>query len=289
MPDIWGNIGLDIPSSGSSEGEWLYKVGGEVRGPMPLAAVADKLVKGEITLDTPVAKEGGDFHPIARVAAFSSFAGEAKKQAQKRSAAKVRKIILLAALPVLAALGGGGYYVFREFQASKAQKEAEARRVTAELEQKRKKEEAVPDIGLVALVSLGTEDEVKIKKHETGTPSTKKTTKSKQETREEPEQMVAQCNLSQADIFGTLKRHLAKINVCVEAEKEQDKEGLLPSTLSLSFVVQTSGKVTDFEIEDRHYRKGPMNNCMIKAFNTISFPSSTGANCPVSIPIKIGK
>jgi hypothetical protein len=100
---------------------------------------------------------------------------------------------------------------------------------------------------------------------------------------------VASCKLSQQDIFGTLRKSLAKINVCVEDEKSRDKEGLLPPTLELSFVVQTSGKVVDFEIEDRHYKKGPMNNCMIKAFQTITFPSSNGANCPVSIPIKIGK
>ncbi len=95
------------------------------------------------------------------------------------------------------------------------------------------------------------------------------------------------CKLSEGDIFGTLKKQLAKINVCVEDEKGRDAANL-PPTLELEFVVKPTGAVTEFHINDRHYRTGPMNNCMIKAFNTIHFPESTGTNCPVTIPIKIG-
>ena len=97
------------------------------------------------------------------------------------------------------------------------------------------------------------------------------------------------CKLTQQDIFGTLRSALGKLNVCVEDEKKRDTQGLLPAALELGFVVKPNGKVVDFAINDRHYRTGPLNNCMIKAFNTITFPGSTGANCPITIPIKIGK
>lgn len=286
MADIWSGIGADISSGGGGD-EWLYKVNGQVRGPVPASVVAQKLASGEIDIRGEVAKEGGEWHPVTRVAAFQKHITEAKKQAQKRAAQKMRKIVLLLSLPILLGMAGGGYVMYQSFEKSKQEKELARKAKEGELAKLKAAAESAPEMGLVALVSLGTEDSVKIKKQEAPKTTTKKTGRTRE--REEPEQMVAQCKLSQAEIFGTLKKHLAKLNVCVEDEKSRDTQGLLPPQLELEFVVQTSGKVTDFEIQNRHYRKGPMNNCMIKAFMTISFPSSNGANCPVAIPIKIGK
>jgi hypothetical protein len=78
--------------------------------------------------------------------------------------------------------------------------------------------------------------------------------------------------------------------VCVEDEKKRDTQGLLPPTLVLDFVVRASnGTVSDFFIDNRHYRAGPLNNCFVKVFRTIRFRSSGGSNCPVRLPIKIGR
>jgi len=66
MSDIWSGVGVEIAPAG--DGEWLYRVGTEVRGPVPLQVVAQKLVSGQIPLDAHVAKEGSsDFFPIARM------------------------------------------------------------------------------------------------------------------------------------------------------------------------------------------------------------------------------
>lgn len=288
MPDIWSGIGTDI--SQKSEGEWLYKVGGETRGPLPMQVLAQKLIKGEIDISTQVAREDGDFHPVSRVAAFAPHITEAKKQASRRGAAKMRRLVLMLALPAIAILSVAGYFVWVELGKNRDAAAREARAKQAALALQRQKAEALPDMGLVALVSLGTEDTVKIRAHPGAKkPGVKKPTATGTAQPPEPEEMVQQCKLSQADILGTLKKNLAKINVCVEDERSRDTQGLLPPTLELDFVVQTSGKVTDFALSDRHYRVGPLNNCLIKAFNTIQFPDSKGANCPVSIPIKIGK
>ncbi len=287
MADIWSGIGVNISSSPGGD-EWLYRVGDEMRGPVPFKVVVQKLVAGELNVNTPVAKEGGEFHPIARVAAFAPHVTEAKKQAQKRTLKRIRRLALILALPALAALAGGGYIVYQGYQRALAAKEAERRAAENVLAERRKREAAAPQMKLAALVSLGSEEDVKIHQNPAGKkPSGHSRTRS--HTESEPDTMVQQCQLSQAQILGTLRKHLGKINVCVEDEKSRDTQGLLPPSLSLEFVVQTSGKVTEFAINDRHYRKGPLNNCMIKAFKTISFPSSTGANCPVTIPIKIGK
>ncbi|MBN1959689.1 MAG: DUF4339 domain-containing protein [Deltaproteobacteria bacterium] len=289
MPDIWSGLGVEI--SKKSEGEWLYQVGGETRGPLPMQVIAQKLINGEIGLRTFVAREGGEFHPISQVAAFAQHITEAKKQVHKRAAAKMRRLMLIFAFPAIALLSVAGYFVWVELAQNRAEAMRVAKAKQAELEAKRKKAEALPDMGLVALVSLGSEDTVKISKH-TGrkkNPNRKTGTFGITNRANEPEEMVQQCMLSQGAILGTLKKNLAKINVCVEDERSRDTQGQMPSTLELEFIVQTSGKVTDFALKDRHYRVGPLNNCLIKVFNTIKFPASNGANCPVSLPIKIGK
>jgi hypothetical protein len=283
MADMWSGLGREI--SQNVESEWLYRVGAEVRGPVPQQVVAQKLVRGEISLETQVSKEGsGTFHPIARVAVFAPHITEAKKQADKRAATKMRRNVVLLLLPALLALGGGGYFVYSGFKVRKHEAEVRRAALEKELQEKRAKEAALPQMGLVALVSLGTEDDVKIR----SSSAPRKSGGKPKEEEEEADEMVMQCKLSQADIFGTLKKALAKINVCVQDEKSRDTQGLLPPTLELSFVVTTSGKVAEFEIADRHYRTGPLKNCLTKVMNGTPFPSSNGANCPVAIPIKIG-
>lgn len=281
MSDIWSGIGVGI---GSSEGEWLYRVGAEVRGPLPFAALVDKLMRGEIDVATVVAREGGDFHPIVRVAAFASHITEAKKRASRRAASKVRRIVALVTLIVLAGAGSGGYYFWLDYQRTLAKRQAEVEAQARALAAKREQYKSMPKMGLVALVSLGTEDDVKI--HSSG--KSRRRRAPGREAIDEPEEFVSQCKLTQQQIFGTLGKNLGKINVCVQDEKQRDTQGLLPPQLPLDFVVRPDGTVVEFKIDDRHYRTGPMNNCMIKVFKTITFPSTTGANCPVTIPIKIG-
>jgi hypothetical protein len=291
MPDIWSGIGTEIAQS--SHGEWLYKVGGQIRGPLPMQALAQKLVRGEIGLDTQVAREDGDFHPVARVAAFAQHVTEAKKQAGKRHAARTRKIILLSTVPALIVIAVAGWFIWSELARRRVDADRVRKAAEEALLQQRKKAEALPDMGLVALVSLGNEDSVKIHqtpsapKRPAATPGKK--TPAATAAKPEADEMVQTCKLSQGDILGTLKRSLSLINVCVEDERSRDTQNLLPPTLELDFVVQTSGRVTDFALTDRHYRKGPLANCLTKAFNTIQFPATNGANCPVTIPIKIGK
>ena len=309
MADIWSGIGAELSQD---EGEWLYRVGKDVRGPLEQRLIVDKLIQGEIDLSTLVARVGTEFSPIGQVRAFEQHIRAAKKARAQRVAQKRRKLILIISMPVLLIAVGVGLFLHHDYQKHvKADREhaAELARVAKEqLAAQRAaipKTEDLPKMGLVALVSLGTQDDVKIHGDTAQAPATKTLHRpnAKHKARESegpegpaeaeqsaaPEEEFQTCKLSQQDIFGTLRSHLATLNVCVEDEKKRDTQGLLPPKLELSFVVKPSGKVGDFAIDDRHYRTGPLNNCMIKAFNSMAFPTSTGANCPITIPIKISK
>lgn len=293
MSDIWSGVSSAIPQN---DGEWLYRVGEEVRGPVPFESVVSKLLSGELTPKTMVAREGGEWHPIAQVAAFEPHVAIYQENVTKKSAAIAKRIALALGILVLIAAGIAAYFLLGENEHKAVLAEVAQRRSEEELDRQRHAFESMPKMGLVALVSLGTEQDVKIKK-KTTTGGGKKTGKSGGKSglsgsgeggsSSEEDDMVMSCKLSQSAIFGTLNKHLAKINVCVEDEKTRDAVNL-PNQLELEFVVKPTGTVSDFHVNDRHYRTGPMNNCMIKAFNTIKFPESDGTNCPVTIPIKIG-
>lgn len=284
MSDIWSGIGVDIAPR---EGEWLYRAHGEMHGPIPKKALIERLLRGHLDLDTPVAKEGGEFHPIGRVAAFAPHLKEAKKQEAKRVAKKRFRLGLLIMVPVLGAASVGGFFVWEHIEAAKKQRLAKQKAMQKDLEKRRKSFAKQDKMGLVALVALPSAKEVKIRSTPVKRPKAPKRP-GRPATKEEPVEAISSCERSQQEILGTLARHLGKINVCVEDEKSRDKQGLLPPSLGLSFVVKPSGKIVEFGIADRHYRTGPMKNCMTKAFSRIRYPAAGGSNCPIDIPIRIG-
>ena len=283
MSDIWSNVSGNIGPQGS---DWLYQMDGQVRGPISKDAIVTKLMAGEISLETKVAREGSDdFHPVVQVAAFSEDMGKVKRALGKAESRKARKVWLITILVVALAGSGFGYY----FKLETEKKKAENARHIAAAEEKRKAEEREmhellnQKSELVALVSLGDIQSMevggkkKVRPKKSGKPGAKEA---------EPAQMVSQCSRGTQEIYSVLGKNLAKINICVEDEKKRNAN--LPGTLTLSFVAVPDGSVSEFEIEDRHFRTGPMRNCMLKAFRTIRFPKADGSNCPVTIPIKIG-
>ena len=158
MADIWSEIGVDI---GKDEGEWLYKVGIDVRGPMPHRQLVDKLLMGDIDLNTPVAREGTAFHPLHAVAAFAPHLENARLARAKRDAKKSRKQVALLALPVVLALLGAVLYL--RYEVRKRQKEEAAKPAVVITKAPPPPDEKLPQMGLVALVSLGQESDVKIR------------------------------------------------------------------------------------------------------------------------------
>lgn len=285
MSDIWSGIGVEISKA---EGEWLFRQGGEVHGPVSQKVVVDKLLRGEILPNTPIAKEGGDFHPIAQVKVFLPHVQQAKKLAAKRNAAKGRRIVMAVLVLVLAGGGVAGYFVYEAHKTSVAEAEKERKAKLAALEAERAKRKASGDLDLVALVSIGSKEEVKFRKvRRKPKPGTKKDPKAPKE--DYSKFATSSCERSAGSIVGALGRHVAKLSVCVEEEKKRDQSGMMPAKLNIEFIVTPEGKVTDFGIDNRHYRTGIMKNCMTKVFRTVKYPAAKGSNCPVTLPLNIGK
>jgi hypothetical protein len=120
MSDIWNDLGADI-KQGSGRDEWLYRVKGQVNGPVAKRVVVDKLLSGELSVDgTEVAREGGDFYPISQVRRFSDDIQEAQKRAASRSKSRAKKILAGIVAAVLVGGAGVGYFIFMEIEKGRA-------------------------------------------------------------------------------------------------------------------------------------------------------------------------
>lgn len=108
-----------------------------------------------------------------------------------------------------------------------------------------------------------------------------------QKATEQPASLSHQaCNLTQEEIMSTIRRHVGKINRCIEAEQKRETNAHLPSTLNLAFVVQATGKVDQLEIGTPYYRNSLLKTCLTETFQSAQFPRRSESTCPVTLPIK---
>lgn len=103
------------PQAQAPTGEWLYKSGSLVFGPIPSDALLGMLERGELPADVLVAREGGEFTPVGDVTFFMTVAAKAsarsKVEEEERAEQRVlRRARLLKGLTVavgVALLVGG--------------------------------------------------------------------------------------------------------------------------------------------------------------------------------------
>lgn len=293
MGDIWSNVGGSLPSTSQ---DWLYQVDGQIHGPVPKERIVQKLLSGDIDAKTMVAKEGGQFHPISQVATFAPHLEELGSKLDKQASKAKRNAIIVVVLILLAAGGGIGFYFKGEadLKAAKLAQDHEDEKARFAAAAKKNKELLAGDnVELVALVSFDESAmEVGGKAKPTRIPPRSGSRGGSDRSPRTPSKdtgpppMVQECQRPPGEILGVLRNHLRNINTCVQDEKSRNPADL-PPTLKLSFVAKPDGKVGDFEILDRHFKTGPMRNCMLKTFKLVKFNPTGGTNCPVTIPIKI--
>ena len=230
MADIWGGIGVSI---GDSKGDWFYRLNHEIRGPVGYQALVDKLLAGEINLTTEVSRDGATYFPLAQVKAFAPHLEEASHTQVRRITRRSNLRLALLTVPVLAALVALAVVLKHNY--AHHQKESQQAAKLALAKAQPPSPESLSKLHLVALVSLGTESDVKITN--TGAGKHLRHGKKRKHTKNadgpgpvddyEPEETVSTCQLTQQDIFGTLRNQLNKLNVCVEDEKKARHRGFV--------------------------------------------------------------
>ncbi len=103
--------------------------------------------------------EGGEWHPIAQVAAFEPHVRIYTEKQTKKSSTVFKRVALLLGVLVLIAAGIAGYWLFIENEHEKVLADVARLRSETDLERQRVSFENQKQMSLVALVSL---DESKI-------------------------------------------------------------------------------------------------------------------------------
>src|ERR1700722_8907236 len=91
MPPAPDPAGVDLGTTG---GEWLFKQGDMLLGPVPARVLVDKLFRGEIDARTPVAPSGEEsFVPIEQVDFFKVHAKKAQVKVKIDRATEAKKVV----------------------------------------------------------------------------------------------------------------------------------------------------------------------------------------------------
>ena len=272
----------------SSGDGWMYKIDGNVYGPITAQELLEELYRGEIDDETFVCPEGGKFRPINEFEVLSEHIEQAKahqaqadairKQAKADSAARTRRRLMLLALTLV--LAGGAFALtirlIRDYRSEKVADAQEAE-LKGELAQLLKTVSIEPPLVL---------EEPRSKRKLRGKKGKRKTRKGKKET-QLTGGPVPTGELSQGEVMAGVGTVFGKFKNCIVRQMQRDRDSI-PRTVTLSFIIKNSGKVSSPNLDDRILRKSPMMDCMSRAITSVKFRAFKGEVRNVEYPITIG-
>jgi hypothetical protein len=292
----------------ATAGEWLFKHNDLVLGPVTAIILVEKIKKGELDGDTPVARDGADFRPMKLVRLFreawqatveerrNALEERAWQSAVKR--AKLGRAFVLCASFALPAAGAG--VASRHLMTVRPWDDTPMWIAKVpplvDLPQKPpevKKSEPAPSTTSSAAGSsdddgskAGDPDKAKKQKAKVGGESGDGGS-SVAEAPTDPTLPTSVDTLTNAQAVAPLKEIQGDLKACFKAEMESNPE--MPSQVTLSYTIMETGKATNVELDARELRDRPVVACVQKAVGTLRWPRFAGERKNVSVPFKLGK
>ena len=275
------------PSS-TPAGEFLFKQGELVFGPVPASWLVEKLASGELPPDTLVAREGAAFAPMGEVTVFMEHAARAsarrRVESQARAAAKartIRRALKLAAVAACAAMAAGGaiagvIWAIRSGVFEHDQQELAELRILA----------SPP---LVAIAPARADDELEYLGDEpaaAGKAATQRRPVARKSDAKSDDGARVERNYDSAGIQAIVQANQQRLFPCIREEAARDPSfrGELPFT----FTVGNAGKVVKLWIDRRGYESGPLHACMSAQLAQWKFPLFQGERPSVSLSFRVG-
>lgn len=266
-------------------GEFLFKQGDLVFGPVPASYLMEKLASGELPPDTHVAREGAAFAPMGEVTVFmevAALAGARRRvEAQARADAKARRTrraLKLAAVTAFAVVAAGGAVagVTAAIRAGIFERNHEA---LAELR-------ILASPPLVAIAPGGGEDELEYLGEERSPGRTSAPSRATAKVPAERRQRAGDGGYDSASIQAVVAANQQRLFPCIRAEAARDPtfRGELP----FSFTVGNAGRVVKLWIDRRGYETGSLHSCMEAQLAKWSFPVFAGERPSVSLSFRVG-
>ncbi|HET6414249.1 MAG TPA: AgmX/PglI C-terminal domain-containing protein [Anaeromyxobacter sp.] len=283
----------ELPDDAALEGgEWLYRRGGEVFGPVSSRELAGELYRGALDAGTPVSPDGGRWVPVGEVPIFRVHARKAEaalrvereitgarllvRRRRRRGTALLLSVslgaVVLAAVaayllsprhsrvsPLLEDFGEG-------LRVASARVAAPSGRRARELEVE------VP-------LSLGPSP---------GPTLAEKAPRpaSRAASAEEGEGLVA-AHFDAGRIQAIVNREQRTLAPCFreEAARSSDFRGLVP----LEFAIGNDGRVVALWIDEPRFREGPLRECLLRSLATWRFDPFPGERPTVQLAFTISR
>jgi hypothetical protein len=311
----------NAPTSGAvnadddaTQGEWLFKHNDLVLGPVTAIILVEKIKKGELDGDTPVARDGDAFRPMKLVRLFreawQATVEERRNALEERAwqgavkRAKVGRALLLCASFAVPAAGAGmasrHMMTIRPWDDTPLWIAKVPPLVDLPQKPPELKKTEPPVTTASSTQSAGDDDESKAvdpdkpKKPKTTKPGGDDNAASGSGTGSEgpgtptdPTLPSSVDTLTNAQAVAPLKEIQGDLKACFKAEMDSNPD--MPPQVSLSYTITETGKATNIELDARELRDRPVVACVQKAVGTLRWPRFSGERKNVSVPFKLGK
>jgi hypothetical protein len=288
-----GEIPLDQDSR-LDGGEWLFRRGGQVFGPVDSRGIAAMLYRGELDGSTPLSPGDGSWRPVSEIPLFLVHARKAEAGlrverevtgARLLQARRNRRRAVVVALAVLLLVAGSvGFVVFLKRGEARTSalledfgegiRIASAARVGVS--------SAAPAEDDLVEVPLGSQGAERAPQRR---PQRARSAPAPTGAVEGGELVAAQFDARKIQaIVGREQRTLAPC-FRAEAERSPDFTGDVP----IEFAIGNDGRVAQLWVDEPRFRHGPLAECLTAALGAWRFDPFPGQRPTVSLAFRIGR
>jgi hypothetical protein len=292
------------------DGQWLFRHGDLVLGPVSGSVIVEKLKTGELTPESPLALAGErDFHPMREVEPFKVHVALSEARARVDAAVRVereknhKRVLMLGgvAAGLALVLGTVGIYVarnaavhgwFGEDEFEGIEMEAPVIRVA----QARQDDEELFDYPTQGAVKPGTPAGTKPTGASTGKPTAVASASRTDDRRPprpagsvgtDPDGMEVAQQFDQSAINRVVAGNKSTLFKCFKEEAERSPG--LAAKIPLEFVIGNDGKVNKLWVDNPQFKKGPLYECLLTELQKWPFRAYEGERATVGLSFNIGK
>lgn len=309
-------------------GEWLYKLRGEILGPVPSPEIIERMFAGEVDESTEVAPDEGDWRTIQAVPDFHPFLfqakakiraqqarAEAERAARKRRVQNIIKVALGAvALVVVSFLASYLLIVSRPWRGDDAMRAwadkhlplLQVASVAPALDAKDKMDERI-DIDRILIDDAPTLVAIKDNVRRRTRPGKKKTraggassgrsgtggTKGKEAgtggEKTDQTRTASVGSLSNEEIIDKVYSRSNLRRMYACIRSALRRKQELPGVITIEFTISNDGRAGKVRMEDVNLEGSPIHGCFSRKVAQLRFRSFTGQVRNVTIPFKIKK
>jgi hypothetical protein len=287
-------------SAANSPAGWLYKIDGEVFGPITVQELLEELYQGEIDSSTPVCPEGGVFKALSEFEVFADHlarAGDHQQQANQIARDKesdrltgIRRRLIFSLTTALIAVAGfvATIYFVRAYRSEKVAQKEEAG-LEGQLA------ELLKNVSIEPPLILPVEEKVsrRVQKNKRHRRKKKKSGSKRSPGKLADGRALAargSGKLTQSEVMTGVSQVFGGFKRCIVRQIQRDRSLIPPNTkILLRFTIDNQGEVQSPTLDDRLLRASPMMACMASKIRSVRFRKYRGEVRNVAYPITVGR